>query len=410
MQNSQTAPSEAGRDILYFDCGSGLAGDMILAALIDLGVPRSVIDDAATQLPIDGYTIRVEREQRQALDVARFHVDLSSKQPARHYADIRRMIESSTLKPAVIELAVSIFHCLAQAEAEVHGTSIDDVHFHEVGAVDSIIDIVGAAAAFDHLDAQVVCAPIPVGHGTVKTQHGSLPLPAPATLNLLRGIPCEGTEVAAELTTPTGAAIIKTVASDFGLFPAMVPEKIGLGAGSRSHPNRPGILRAILGRPSHAHGAIPGGPNCYVIETNIDDTTGELAAHVKEMLMERGALDAWFEPIQMKKGRPALKLAILTRRDDLERLAAVIFSESSSIGMRYYPVGRMEMERSIETVDTRHGPVRIKIARGLGGSANAAPEFEDCKKIALKTGVPLKQIMAEAAGLAGRFIATNSEK
>jgi len=388
--------------VLYLDCFSGLSGDMIVSSLLDLGVPLEVVEAAVRALPITGFSLRVEPEIRSSIRVTRFFVDVGGEdQPHRHFSDIREMIGAADLAPGVARRAVAIFETIAAAEARVHGSTVEDVHFHEVGAIASIVDIVGAAAALEHLGAEVVCGTVPVGRGFVRTRHGPLPLPAPATLLILEGVPIEGTEVEAELTTPTGAAIAKAVARSFGPMPSMIPAHVGFGAGARSNGARSGILRSVLGRPAPAP---TGTEPCWVVEANIDDVTGEVAARAATLLMERGALDAWVEPIQMKKGRPALKLSVLCRRDDLERLGAEMMRETPTIGLRYHAVGRLEMTRTMREVDTEFGKVRVKIARGPGGSANAAPEFEDCRKAADEHGVPVKRVMAVAAGLAQRLL------
>ncbi|MCK9459860.1 MAG: nickel pincer cofactor biosynthesis protein LarC [Proteobacteria bacterium] len=385
--------------VVYLDCSSGLSGDMIVSALIDLGVPLDVVSGAVARLPLEGCAIRVERETRRSMVVSRFFVDVAEgHQPHRHYADIRDMIAGSSIGPGARELALRIFRRRAEAEAKIHGEAVDDVHFHEVGAVDSIVDIVGAAAAFDHLGAEVVCGPVPLGCGFVETRHGVLPLPAPATLEILRGVPVEGTDVEAELTTPTGAAIVRSVAARFGRVPKMIPVRIGLGAGARCHEGRPGVLRAILGEATAALADDP--DSCAVIEANIDDVTGEIAGHAIERILAEGALDAWITPIHMKKGRPAMALGALVRAADLERIGALVLAETPTIGLRHHAVGRIEMRREIREVETPFGKVRVKMARGPYGSANAAPEFEDCKRVALERGVPLKRVMAAAAGLA----------
>jgi hypothetical protein len=394
----------AQKNVLHFDCFSGLAGDMILASLIDLGLPLEVVESAVAKLPLSNYRIRIGKEKRQSIMATRFFVDVDeADQPHRHFSQIKDMIEDADLKGAVKETAVEIFRLIAQAEARVHGSTVDTVHFHEVGAVDSIVDIVGAAAALDYFDARVTCSPVPLGRGMIKMAHGVLPIPAPATLFILTGVPVEGTEVEAELTTPTGAAVMKVAAQSFGRFPAMVPTRVGFGAGARTHETRPGLLRAILGQPvvDQKTGSYPA---CYVLEANVDDVTGEIAAAAASQLLKEGALDAWFEPIQMKKGRPALKFGLLCAPDDLERLAGKLFQETPTIGLRYYPVGRMEMARSMHTVDTPFGPIQVKVARGPGGSVNAAPEFEDCRRAAEAHGVPIKQVMAVASGLAQKLV------
>jgi len=400
----QSLERGAGKDrIVYFDCSSGLSGDMFVSALLDLGVPLAIIEDAVVRLPLGGYRIRTASEERRSMVVTRFFVDVDERhQPHRHFSDIRDMIASSSMAEGARELAIRIFERLAVAEAKVHGASVDDVHFHEVGAVDSIVDIVGAAAAFDYLGARVMCGPIPLGCGFVETQHGVLPLPAPAVLEILAGVPVEGTDVQAELTTPTGAAIAKAVVERFCRIPQMIPERTGLGAGARCHETRPGVLRAILGKP--AGEAVGGDAPCSVIEANIDDVTGEIAGHALERLLASGALDAWSEPIHMKKGRPALKLSALVRHEDLERMGAVLLTETTTIGLRHYPVGRMEMRREIREVETPYGKVRVKLSRGPSGSVNASPEFEDCKRAAEEREVPVKRVMAAAAGLADELL------
>jgi hypothetical protein len=391
-------------DILHFDCFSGLSGDMILASLLDLGLPLEVVESAVAKLPLRHYRIRVEKEKRQSVMATRFFVDVDeADQPHRHFSQIRGMIEDAELKSGVKKKAVEMFRLIAQAEARVHGSTIDEVHFHEVGAVDSIVDIVGAAAAFDYFGARVTCSPVPLGQGMIKMAHGVLPIPAPATLFILTGVPVEGTEVKAELTTPTGAAVMKVAAESFGRYPAMVPSRIGFGAGARTHETRPGLLRVVLGQQVNEKEAGPY-PACYVVEANVDDVTGEIAAAAASQLLKEGALDAWFEPIQMKKGRPALKFGLLCAADDLERLAGKLFQETPTIGLRYYPVGRMEMARSMHTVETPFGPIAVKVARGPGGSVNAAPEFEDCRRAAAAHDVPVKQVMAVAAGLAQQLV------
>ncbi|HUT79176.1 MAG TPA: LarC family nickel insertion protein, partial [Polyangia bacterium] len=272
--------------------------------------------------------------------------------------------------------------------------------FHEVGAVDSIVDIVGIAAALDHLGVELGCAPLPLGRGFVETRHGTLPLPAPATLFLLEGVPVYGTEIESELVTPTGAAVVKACARWFGTLPPMVVERVGYGAGSGSHPRRPGLLRAVLGRAGDGGCCRIGEGSHLVIEANIDDITGQLAGEALDRLLEHGALDAWIAPIQMKKGRPAVTLSALCRRDDLERISGVFLRETPTIGLRFHPVGRIEMEREIREVETPFGRIRIKLARGPGGARNAAPEFEDCRRAAREGDVPLKRVLAAAAAAA----------
>lgn len=392
------------RPILHFDCFSGLAGDMILAALLDLGLPIEVVEETVSKLPLSHYRIRVEKEKRQTIMATRFFVDVEEHhQPHRHYADIKKMIVDADIKPAVKDIAIGIFQNIAEAEARVHGSTVDKVHFHEVGAVDSIVDIVGAAAALDHFGATVTSTPVPLGSGMMKAAHGHLPIPAPATLFILEGVPVTGTEIEAELTTPTGAAIIKHAAVQFGRFPDMVVQKVGFGAGARSHETRPGLLRAVLGQSTDPF-ALSSASGTYVVEANIDDITGEIAAHTKHALFHAGALDVWFEPIQMKKSRPALKVSILCRHDTLATIADALFRESSTIGLRYYPVGRIELDRVMRTVSTPYGEIPVKVASNASGLKNIAPEFDACLAAAKAHGVPVKNVMAAAAGAAQALI------
>ena len=388
---------------LYLDCFGGIAGDMVLAALLDLGLPLEVVTQAVEKLPLRGYAIRTEKVKRSSVEAVRFIVDVEEHhQPHRHFSHIKEMITASELSDGIKARSIHIFEVLARAEARVHGADIEHVHFHEVGAVDSIVDIVGTAAALEYFDAEVTVSPLPLGSGLMKTAHGVLPVPAPATVHVLEGVPIIGTDIQAELTTPTGAAIVKASASAFGPYPEMTIEKVGFGAGTRTHDTRPGLIRAVLGtRSSDALRRPVGGT--YVIEANIDDMTGEVAAHTKKRLLHEGAQDVWFEPIQMKKDRPALKAAILCPGSAVEHLSSVLFRESPTIGLRYYPVGRIEMTRTMHTVETPFGPVRIKVAEGLGAK-NAAPEFEDCREAAEKSGTPVKQVMAAAMGLAQKLI------
>ncbi|MCU0661767.1 MAG: nickel pincer cofactor biosynthesis protein LarC [Myxococcota bacterium] len=390
--------------LLHFDCGSGLAGDMIVASLMDLGVPLNIIEGAVCELPLSGYKIRFEQVERSGLRASRFVVDVDeSQQPHRHYGDIVELIASSGLSADVKALALKVFERIGKAEAAVHGVPLDRVHFHEVGAVDSIIDIVGAAAALRYLDAFVTCAPIPLGHGTVTCAHGVLPVPAPATLRIVEGLPVYDGDVASELTTPTGAAIAAVAAQRFCHLPPMTVQRTGVGAGTRVLSDRPNVLRAVLGERSSATASSEG---CVVMEANIDDMTGEVAAVAMTALLAQGALDVWFAPIQMKKGRPALQLGVLCPTSKLESLAEVLLTETSTIGLRFHEVGRMEMSREMRVVETVYGPVNVKLCRGPGKSSNAAPEFEDCRRVAKEKGVPVKQVLLAAAGEAQKLLSS----
>ena len=381
--------------ILYIDCFAGIAGDMMLGALCDLGVEvRGAVEAELARLPLGGFHLEVRRESRGGIEASRVQVVLESEdEPCRTYADIRSMLEAAPLDPEARRRALETFEALAIAEGRVHGRPPEEVHFHEVGAVDSIVDIVGVAAGLAHLDAEVHAARVPLGRGFVRCHHGSLPLPAPATLELLSGLPIVGTDIEAELVTPTGAAILKTQAVAFGPLPAMRPRAVGWGAGSRDHADRPGLLRLVLGETEAA--ARSGA--CVVVEANVDDMTGEVAAHAMERALSAGALDAWVSPITMKKGRPAMTVSLLVRRADLEPLATLLMAETTTIGLRFHEVGRMELPRRMIEVQTPWGPIPVKVSGGPGSPCTVAPEFEACRAAALASERPLKEVLARAA-------------
>jgi pyridinium-3,5-bisthiocarboxylic acid mononucleotide nickel chelatase len=410
IENAQhrelTEAAGAGK-LIYFDAFSGVAGDMTIAALLDLGVPLRAIEAALSCLALDGYTLEVGRVWRSSISATTFDVHVQPGQPERTYAEIDRMIEHSSLAEGTRSLARSIFRRLGEAEAEVHGIALSDVHFHEVGAVDAIVDIVGAVAALRWLGAAVTFSPLPMGHGFVESRHGVLPLPAPATVGCLRGVPTYGVDVSAELVTPTGAAIAACTAERFERWPEIVPERIGWGAGRRELPGRPNALRVVLGSriaAEHASSERIPGPTHVVVESNVDDMTGELAAHAIEMLLRADALDAWAEPVFMKKGRPGLKIAALGRTDQAERLSQVILTETSSIGVRRTLVSRTERPRTCVEASTPFGPITVKISRGPFGPAQIKPEFDACARAAERAKVPVREVVA-AALVAGRTLA-----
>jgi hypothetical protein len=301
----------------------------------------------------------------------------------------------------VKDLARRIFRKLGEAEASVHRTPIEDVHFHEVGAVDAIVDIVGAAACLVYLGADVSASPLPMGRGFVKARHGVLPLPAPATVSCLRGVPTYSVDVDAELVTPTGAAIISTVARRFERWPSFAPERVGWGAGSRPVPDRPNLLRVVLGKPSGTmtnEGSSPSGTH-VVLEANIDDMSGELAGHAIAQILAAGALDAWALPSTMKKGRPGIVLSALAETGSADTIAAVILRETSTLGVRHIASTRTERPRKLIEVNTVYGPIPVKISEGPFGPAVVKPEFDACVAAATRHGVPVRVVLA--AALAG---------
>jgi hypothetical protein len=393
-------PGAARGKTLFFDAFSGIAGDMTIAALVDLGVPFHVVSHAVGALCLPGTEVVIERAAAGAIGATRFDVRVGKQQPERSYSEIDALLAKSKLDRDVKTLSRTIFERLGRAEAHVHRIALADVHFHEVGAVDAIADIVGAAACFVHLGAtDVVVAPLPLGRGFVDCRHGVLPLPAPATVECLRGVPTYDAGIDAELVTPTGAAIIATLARRFEAWPRFSPERVGWGAGTKRLPDRPNALRVVLGSPESTTTTAS---SHVVIESNVDDMTGELAGHALAALMGAGALDAWAAPVTMKKGRPGLVISVLALRDHAERLAAELLAQTSSIGVRFTPVDRLERPRSVVTVDTRFGPISVKISDGPYGAPVVKPEFDDCAAAAARAQIPVRVVIAEALAIASQ--------
>lgn len=385
--------------MLFLDAASGIAGDMTIAALIDLGVPLQVVESAVATLPLSGYRLELRATHAGAIGASHFDVVIEPGQGERTYRQIDDLIAGAKLDDAVKALARAIFRRLAEAESQVHRISLDHVHFHEVGAVDAIVDIVGAAACFAYLGARVACSPLPMGRGFVSCRHGVLPLPAPATVACLRGVPTFDAGIDGELVTPTGAAIVATVAQEFLRWPSFSPERDGWGRGSRELPDRPNVLRAVLGSPAPRELSVSG--THVVLETNVDDMSGELAAHAIRELLAAGALDAWASPITMKKGRPALTISVLVGNADAARLAELLLRETSSIGLRYHAVDRLERPRRVIEVSTRFGVIPVKVSDGNGGPPQIKPEFDACAEAARAAGVPVREVILEAMRRAG---------
>ena len=379
---------------LFLDAFSGIAGDMTIAALVDLGVPFEVVQQNVAMLGLAGFALELKPARGGAIGGTKFDVLVALAQPDRRYRAIDDLLGASSLAPGVKTLARRIFLRLAEAEAEVHRSTLDVVAFHEVGAVDAIVDIVGAAACFDFLGAEVVASPLPMGRGSVVCQHGVLPLPAPATVACLRGVPTVDAGINAELVTPTGAAIVATVAQQFAAWPAFSPDRIGWGFGTRALPDRLNALRVVLGTTSKSEPVLAA--THVVLEANIDDMSGELAAHALSTLLENGALDAWATPIVMKKGRPALTLSVIAARGAEHRLAEVLLRETHSIGVRHSHVTRTERPRRIVEVITEYGIVPLKISEGPFGPARVKPEFDACVDVARAAGVSVRDVIAAA--------------
>ncbi len=383
----------------YFDCFNGAGGDMIVASLIDAGADASALRDGLSSLAVSGFEIFIEKVTKQGFAATRFnvHLDESADQPHRHLKHVVEIINQSSLPMAVKEKSIRIFERLATAEAAVHGTTIEKVHFHEVGAIDAIIDVTGAVFALHLLGVdRVMCSAIPVGSGTVTCQHGVMPVPAPATAELLKGIPIAATNETGELTTPTAAAVLTTLAEGFGPLPPMSIQTIGFGAGTRDGQTRPNVLRVMLGDETN-QAAIPGTETdlISVLETNLDDTTPEIVGYCMERLLEAGALDAYAMPIQMKKSRPGLILTVLCEAGQVSSLERIIFSETKTLGVRRMEARRTKLSRRLEKVTTPFGLIGMKIAT-FDDTAQASPEYEDCRAAAMAYNVPIGDVMAAA--------------
>jgi uncharacterized protein (TIGR00299 family) protein len=375
--------------IAYFDAFSGISGDMTVGALIDAGAPGEAVIEALSALPTEA-RYEVEKVVRGGIAASKFRVHIDHV-PAnhRHLQHILAMIDRAAIAPRAKANAAAVFQKLGEAEAGVHGVDIQQVHFHEVGAADSIADIVGACVALDLLGIdEVHCSAINVGSGTVKTEHGLLPVPAPATARLLQGKPVYARGPELELTTPTGAAIVSALAQTFGPLPALRIAGIGYGAGDRDFKQHANVLRVLIGEGSTA----PESTLVSVIEANIDDSTPQVLGYALEKLMAAGALDVTLSPLQMKKNRPGSLLSVVAKPEDQERLAQIVFSESSTLGLRIYSAERRVQERVVVTVETQYGAVRGKVTP----QGAFAPEYEDCRAIAETTGVPLRQVLAAA--------------
>jgi uncharacterized protein (TIGR00299 family) protein len=385
--------------LLHFDCFSGVAGDMTVAALVDLGVPFEVVSSAVAAVLPHGVALSLRAALTGVIGGARFVVQPEGTHPERSYAEIQRLLDAAALDDDTRRRALAIFRRLAEAEAFVHRSALEAVSFHEVGAVDAIADIVGAAAALSYLGAEMVCAPLPLGHGSVVCRHGTLPLPAPATVACLKGVPTYDAGIEAELVTPTGAAIVASQARSFQRWPSLQPLAIGWGAGTRVLPDRLNALRVVLGERIATEQREPATTH-VVLEVNVDDMTGELTGHAIAKLLEAGALDAWASPITMKKGRPGLSLSALCTNAAIAVIEAVMLRETSSIGLRRYGVSRSERPREIIEVETTFGKIPVKIARGPYGPAQLKPEFDACALAAAAHSVPVRSVLAAALAAA----------
>ena len=394
--------------IAYVDALAGASGDMLLGALLDAGLPEAPQRACLARLPVDGYEIDVRRENRLGLDVTRAEVRLTRHEHHhRHLAEILEIIAKAGLPGRAGEWAAAVFRRLAEAEAAVHGSTPEEVHFHEVGAVDSIVDIVGVCAGLALLGVdRVVSSPLPLGSGYVEMAHGRLPVPAPAVLELVRGIPTAESDEPGELTTPTGAAILATLAERFGPMPAMIVEAAGYGAGARQGPRIPNVVRVVLGRPCDQAAGAGGAESdaVWLLEANLDDSTGETLGAATRAILQAGALDVWLTPATMKKGRPGVVLACLAADEALDAVQTAVFRQTTTFGVRRTHVQRATLARQHVEVTTPLGPVRIKVGRRAGELVTASPEYEDCLRLAEERGVAFREVYeaARAAWQAAR--------
>jgi uncharacterized protein (TIGR00299 family) protein len=380
--------------IAYLDCGSGISGDMTLAALVDAGVPLGALNAAIGSLGLPGCRLVAGEVRKQGFRATQITVEYEPEHVHRGLPQILPMIEAGRLTAPQKDLARRIFTRLGEAEAKVHGTTVEKVHFHEIGAADSIADIVGTAVGWDLLGAKrLVASPVPTGSGRIRIAHGEFSVPAPATAELLRGVPLAESSVAAELTTPTGAAIIAVLADGFGPLPAMKIERIGYGAGQKDFPASANVLRLFLGDTLDGDG---GSDRVWVVETNLDHISGEVVGYAIERIWQAGALDVYTTPIQMKKNRPGVKLSVLCRAADLEAVEAVLFRETGTLGVRRWMADRHVLARQAHRVETPWGPLDGKIHWLADGTACFAPEFEACRQIAAQHGIPIADVQAAA--------------
>lgn len=389
--------------LAYFDCFSGISGDMVLGALVDAGVDLRELESELRKLNLEGWNISAEKVQRKAIRATKVNVETKESHHHRHLSPILKMIDQAALAPRAAERARQIFRRLGEAEAKVHNISIEKVHFHEVGAVDSIIDIVGSAIGFELLGIDTfACSIMDVGSGRVQTEHGLLPVPAPATVELLRDAPTFSSGIEKELVTPTGAAIATTLSTQYAAMPAMTLKAIGYGAGSADLPQQPNVLRLMtgemigerLGESADAgeHWDAP----IAVIEANLDDMSPQIYGYFAEQALAAGALDIFSTAVQMKKNRPGQLVTLLCEPSNLKPLIDLIFRETTTIGIRTHEVRRQTLARESVPVETPLGTIRMKISRLNGTLLNAAPEYEDCRKIAAQKGLPLKQVLSTA--------------
>jgi len=379
--------------IAYFDCFSGVSGDMVLGALIDAGLDIQELESELDKLKISGYKIKAEKTARKGISGTKFSVDIIEQNVERRLKDLVEIVDQSDLDDDIKELSKKTFKELATVESKIHGKGIEEIHFHEVGGLDSIIDVIGSIIGIKKLGIEATySSKIHVGTGFLECRHGVLPVPAPATLAMLKGIPIYSTGIEAELATPTSVCVLKTLSKGFGIMPEMKVEKVGYGAGSREL-EIPNLLRVYVGESNE------GGyeeDEAILIETNIDDMNPQLLAYASEILLKQGALDVFMTPIFMKKNRLGTVLSVLTTRDKLDDILLTFFTETTTLGVRIHRLERKKLSRKVISVKARFGEIKVKIGKIGNQIKNIAPEYESCKEIAMKQGIPLKDIYDEA--------------
>ncbi|HEX7535260.1 MAG TPA: nickel pincer cofactor biosynthesis protein LarC [Syntrophales bacterium] len=392
--------------IAYFDCFSGVSGDMVLGALIDAGADLHKLESELSKLKISGFTLKAEKTTRKGISGTKFFVGADDNHAERHLTDIEEIMDKSDLCDEIKAKAKTIFRDLAEVEAKIHNTDPGTVHFHEIGGLDSIIDIVGSLIVMKMLGIEAVFASrIPVGTGFVECDHGVLPLPAPATLELLKGIPVYASGIEKELVTPTGIAILKHLVKGFGIIPEMKIERVGYGAGNRDL-KIPNLLRVWIGETEAKQEYEE--DEVILIETNIDNMNPEILGYALEKLLERGALDVFMTPIFMKKNRPGTLLSILITPDKLDEALSVVFTETTSLGVRFRRLERRKLPRELITVETSFGPVRVKVSHTGPEKRIISPEYQDCREIAMRQGIPLRKVYEEAQAAAEKISASES--
>ena len=387
--------------VAYFDCFSGISGDMVLGALVDLGWPVKELERELDKLDLLDYQIEAEKVAKKGITSTQIKIRAKEEKKERKLKDILSILDKSKLEEEIKERSRAIFIRLANAEAKIHGKNPEEIHFHELGGLDTIIDVVGAVAGMKYLGIEkVYSSSLPLGKGFLKCSHGTLPVPAPATLELLKGVPVYGSNIEAELVTPTGAVIISTLAENFGQMPPMKIDNIGYGAGQRDLPV-PNLLRVSVGVLKNAYEE----DVVSLIQTNIDDMNPEFYEHIADRLFDEGALDVFLTPIQMKKTRPATMLSVITDEEKIERMLELIFDETTTLGVRISKIKRRKLNRESRKVATKYGEIEVKIGKLDGMVKNISPGYEECRKIATRLNIPLREVYQEAKQAASDLLA-----